>query len=67
MKKRKCNKETYYCSYSGTVSLETAANNLKIQNLKIVDLNRDHVKSLLTEASKTENGLIRHTILTFYI
>jgi hypothetical protein len=54
MKKRKCNKETYYCSYSGTVSLETAANNLKIQNLKIVDLNRDHVKSLLTEASKKQ-------------
>jgi formate dehydrogenase assembly factor FdhD len=51
-KKENVTKETY-CSYSGTVSfLETAANNLKIQNLKIVDLNRDHVKSLLTEASK---------------
>jgi hypothetical protein len=52
-KKRKCNKRNFYCSYSVRV-LETAANNLKIQNLKIVDLNRDHVKSLLTEASKMD-------------
>jgi hypothetical protein len=63
MKKRKCNERNI--THSGTVRVfrETAANNLKIQNLKIVDLNRDHVKSLLTEASKKENGLIRHTIL----
>jgi site-specific recombinase XerD len=50
------------------------ANNLKIQNLKIVDLNRDHVKSLLTEASKnrkwtnkTYNTHLLHLKIILYV
>jgi integrase len=73
-KKGNITKESY-CSYSGTVRfLETAAKSLKIENLKIVDLKRVHVKSLLTEAGRirkwtnnTYNTHLLHLKIILYV
>jgi integrase len=58
-------KKESFCSYSGTVRfLETAAKTLKMENLKIVDLKRIHVKSLLTEVGRVREKWTNNTYNT---